>query len=41
VKFVDNKSTTPTFIGQWENGVIKQIWPAKGGSPLASLSGLN
>ncbi|MER5835008.1 ABC transporter substrate-binding protein [Streptomyces sp. NPDC002130] len=40
VKFVDNKSVTPTFIGQWENGVIKQIWPAKGGSPLASLTGL-
>ncbi|GAA3767569.1 ABC transporter substrate-binding protein [Streptomyces phyllanthi] len=40
VKFVDNKSVTPTFIGQWEDGAIKQVWPAKGGSPLASLSGL-
>ena len=40
VKFVDNKSVTPTFIVQWEGGAIKQVWPAKGGSPLASLTGL-
>lgn len=41
VKFVDNKSATPTFIGQWNNGAIKQVWPAKGAKPLGPLSGLN
>ncbi|WP_105967862.1 ABC transporter substrate-binding protein [Streptomyces geranii] len=41
VKFTDNKSTTPSFIGQWENGRIQQVWPAKGAVPLKSLSGLN
>lgn len=41
VKFVDNKSVTPTFIGQWKNGAIQQVWPAKGAKDLLPLSGLN
>lgn len=40
VKFTANKSTTPSFIGQWENGRIQQVWPAKGAVPLKSLAGL-
>ena len=41
VKYTSNKSATPSFIGQWNaDGTITQVWPAKGGSPLKSLSGL-
>ncbi|WP_406131612.1 ABC transporter substrate-binding protein [Streptomyces sp. NBC_00989] len=40
VKFTANKSTTPSFIGQWENGRIQQVWPAEGAVPLKSLAGL-
>lgn len=41
VKFTDNKSTTPTFIGQWENGAINQVWPTQGAAALQPLSGLS
>ena len=41
VAFKDNKSTTPTFIGQWEGGNVVQVSPAKGAEPLKPLSGLN
>jgi ABC-type branched-subunit amino acid transport system substrate-binding protein len=42
VSFVDNKSATPSFIGQWNaDGTITQIWPAQGASPLRPLSGLS
>jgi branched-chain amino acid transport system substrate-binding protein len=42
VKFADNKSATPSFIGQWNaDGTITQIWPAQGASPLKSLTGLS
>ena len=41
VAFKDNKSTTPSFIGQWKDGNIVQISPAKGAVPLGPLSGLN
>jgi branched-chain amino acid transport system substrate-binding protein len=41
VKYTGNKSATPSFIGQWNaDGSITQVWPAKGGSALKSLSGL-
>ena len=40
VKFTGNKSVTPTFLGQWENGAVSQVWPAKGAVPLSPLSGL-
>jgi branched-chain amino acid transport system substrate-binding protein len=40
IKFTGNKSVTPSFIGQWENGSIDQVWPAKGAAPLKSLTGL-
>jgi branched-chain amino acid transport system substrate-binding protein len=40
VKFSNNKSVTPTFLGQWENGTINQVWPAKGATALSPLSGL-
>jgi hypothetical protein len=40
VKFTSNKSVTPTFLGQWENGAISQVWPAKGAVSLSPLSGL-
>jgi len=40
VKFAGNKSVTPTFLGQWENGTINQVWPAKGAMPLNPLTGL-
>lgn len=40
VKFTGNKSVTPTFLGQWEDGTISQVWPAKGAVPLKPLSGL-
>jgi hypothetical protein len=39
VKFTGNKSVTPTFLGQWENGAVSQVWPAKGAVPLSPLSG--
>ncbi len=42
VKYVGNKSATPSFIGQWNaDGTITQVWPAKGASPLKPLSGLS
>jgi ABC-type branched-subunit amino acid transport system substrate-binding protein len=41
VKFTDNKSTTPSFVGQWENGKIQQVWPAEGGVALKPISGLS
>lgn len=42
VGYTDNKSTTPSFIGQWNaDGTITQIWPAQGASPLQPLSGLS
>ncbi|HTJ69887.1 MAG TPA: ABC transporter substrate-binding protein [Actinospica sp.] len=41
VHFVSNKSVTPSYIGQWENGTIQQVWPAKGAVALQSLSGLS
>jgi branched-chain amino acid transport system substrate-binding protein len=31
---------TPTFLGQWENGTLNQVWPAKGAMPLNPLTGL-
>jgi branched-chain amino acid transport system substrate-binding protein len=40
VKFTGNKNVTPTFLGQWENGSIDQVWPAKGAVPLKPLTGL-
>jgi branched-chain amino acid transport system substrate-binding protein len=40
VKFIDNKSVTPTFLGQWESGNIAQVWPAQGAVALQPLSGL-
>jgi len=40
VKFTGNKSVTPTFLGQWENGAVSQVWPAKGAVALSPLSGL-
>lgn len=42
VKYVDNTSATPSFIGQWNaDGTITQVWPAQGASPLKPLSGLS
>lgn len=41
VSFQGNKSVTPTYIGQWDNGTIVQVWPAKGASPLQPLSGVH
>ena len=38
--FKDNHSTTPTFIGQWEDGKIKQVWPKVDGLTISPLSGL-
>jgi branched-chain amino acid transport system substrate-binding protein len=38
--FKKNKSITPTYLGQWENGGIAQVWPTKGAVPLKPLSGL-
>jgi branched-chain amino acid transport system substrate-binding protein len=40
VKYTDNKGATPTYIGQWENGKVIQVWPAKGSSPIQPLAGL-
>lgn len=40
VAFKDNKSVTPTFLAQWKDGNIEQVWPAKGAVPLAPLTGL-
>jgi ABC-type branched-subunit amino acid transport system substrate-binding protein len=41
VRFKDNKSATPSFIGQWvDSGKINQVWPAKGAKPVQPLSGL-
>ena len=40
VKFTDNKSTTPTFLGQWKDGNIEQVWPAQGAVALQPLAGL-
>jgi branched-chain amino acid transport system substrate-binding protein len=40
-KFVDNKGATPTYIGQWENGKVVQVWPAKGSMPIQPLTGLS
>lgn len=40
ISFTGNKSVTPTFLGQWENGDVAQVWPAKGAVALRSLSGL-
>ncbi|GAA4704919.1 ABC transporter substrate-binding protein [Phytohabitans rumicis] len=42
VKYTDNKSATPSFIGQWNaDGSITQVWPKQGGSALQALSGLS
>jgi branched-chain amino acid transport system substrate-binding protein len=42
VAFADNRSATPSFIGQWNaDGSITQVWPAQGASPLQPLSGLS
>ncbi len=35
-----NTSVTPTFLAQWSNGNIDQVWPAKGAQPVKPLSGL-
>jgi branched-chain amino acid transport system substrate-binding protein len=40
VKFVDNKSTATTYIGQWKGGDVEQVWPAEGASALQPLTGL-
>jgi branched-chain amino acid transport system substrate-binding protein len=40
VTFKDNKSVTPTFLAQWEDGNIDQVWPANGAQSLKPLSGL-
>jgi branched-chain amino acid transport system substrate-binding protein len=40
VKFAENKSVTPTFLAQWRDGNIDQVWPAEGAQPLAPLAGL-
>jgi len=40
VKFTDHKSVTPTFLAQWKDGNIDQVWPADGAQPLAPLAGL-
>jgi branched-chain amino acid transport system substrate-binding protein len=34
VSYTGNKHTTPSFLGQWENGQIAQVWPRKGASSL-------
>lgn len=40
IAFTKNRNVTPTYLGQWENGNVTQVWPAKGASPLQPLTGL-
>lgn len=40
IAFQGNKNVTPTYLGQWENGDVIQVWPVKGGASLQPLSGL-
>jgi branched-chain amino acid transport system substrate-binding protein len=40
VAFTKNKNVTPTYLGQWENGNVVQVWPAKGAAALQPLTGL-
>lgn len=38
VTFQHNIHKTPSFLGQWENGNISQVWPKRGASPLRSFA---